>query len=208
MTNAFAGYETRIPSKVRILGPGSFFSGASSLEIEIGCGKGLFLTEHALAHPERFLIGIEASASCARLAEEKVLRRALRNAQVLAWPAEAILPFFVSRCASRFHIYFPDPWPKRRHARRRLWSEPFLRELERILQDEGRVYFATDHESYYDAILRLLEDASAGFRIEREAGHRFFEDAKTATAYEKKFAREGRQIRYLSLIKKASGGGP
>jgi tRNA (guanine-N7-)-methyltransferase len=201
MTQTFT-YPQETAETLEILSPQWFFKEARSLEIEIGSGKGLFLTETALANLEKYFVGIETAKTYARLSEERIVRKKLANVRILNWPAELILPFFKPETASRFHIYFPDPWPKKRHRKRRVWTNGFVTHLERILLPEGKVYFATDYLEYFDAVLSLLEEESSPFVLERREDFRFFEDAAQPTSYEKKFLIEGRPLRFASFVKK------
>ncbi|MDO8493804.1 MAG: hypothetical protein Q7S68_00505, partial [Deltaproteobacteria bacterium] len=101
---------------------------------------------------------------------------------------------------SRFHIYFPDPWPKRRHNPRRLLNEAFFAVLYRALQNSGSIELATDYADYYAAIQKTLRNAAIPWREVKESHSRLFEpDLKTN--YELKYEKEGRELFYLSLRK-------
>ncbi len=201
MISALTDLRTDLPKSAEVLSPRSFFSKADSLEVEIGCGKGLFLAEEGLKHPEKFYLGIEYAAAYAKLAEERANRKWLRNVRILNWSAEDLLPYFIPSAVRRFHIYFPDPWPKRRHLKRRIWSEEFTIQLARVLEPDGKVYFATDFLEYFETVLELLAVPASPFSLERRENYRFFEDAQQPTSYEKKFAVEGRPLRFASFIK-------
>jgi len=201
MISALMDRHSPVKGQAGILSPRSFFSKAETIEIEIGCGKGLFLTEEALKHPKKFYLGIEYAAAYARLAEERADRKKLANVRILNWAAEDLLPFFASASVKRFHIYFPDPWPKKKHLKRRLWTERFLTELERVLTPDGKVYFATDYLEYFETVTALIGSAQSPFRLEQAGDQRFFEDALQPTSYELKFRTEGRPLRFASFIK-------
>jgi len=196
-------FTTDVKSPFPVLGPEAFFSQATCLEIEIGCGKGRFLANHAAVYPARYFIGIEVAKSYAKLAEECLQKRKIANVRILTWSAELLLPFVQSSSVSRFHIYFPDPWPKRRHERRRLWTPEFLGEIRRILKQDGKVYFATDYVEYFERVLALVETNESPFTVERREDFRFFEDAPSPTSYENKYIREGRKLGFASFIRKA-----
>jgi tRNA (guanine-N7-)-methyltransferase len=194
-------YQTEIQSPPYILSPKTFFSRAKKIEIEIGCGKGRFLAETALQRPNDFYVGIESAHVYARYAEKRLIRRNIQNVRIVDWSAETLLPFLKSETVKRFHIYFPDPWPKKRHQKRRVWKEEFVEMLDRILIPNGKIYFATDHLDYFELVLDLLKKKESPFALEKKGNARFFKDAGEATSYEKKFMEEKRQIGYASFIK-------
>jgi len=197
-------YSLEVTGQRAFLTPRTFFKKAKKIEIEVGCGKGFFLAETASCNSSRYYLGIESAHSFARLAENRVRRRGIQNVRVVDWSAETLLPFFKKNTVDRFHIYFPDPWPKKRHSKRRLWKEDFLNELERLLIPKGKIYFATDHLEYFDLAIQLLRSTESPFVLERKENYRFFDGASAPTSYEKKFAKEGRSMRYASFIKKGA----
>ena len=185
-----------------ILSGQSFFKDANRLEIEIGCGKGLFLAEEAKVHLRNYYLGIESARTYARIAEERMCERKIQNVRILHWKVEEILPYFLPQSASRFHIYFPDPWPKKRHHKRRIWTQEFMDQMRRILTPEGKIYFGTDYLEYFDAVMETLDLSNSLFALERKEQYRFFEDAATPTSYERKFKVEGRPLRFASFVKR------
>lgn len=202
LSDASGAYEFGVGPIPRIFGPESFFQKAQTLEIEIGSGRGHFLKETALSNPKRFFLGIESAHAYAWRTEELLKRYGVSNARVIDWSAELFLPFLKDKIASRFHIYFPDPWPKKRHHKKRLWREEFLEEMARILRDDGKVYFATDHADYFHAIEEVLTSPRNPFRLDARENFRFFEDAQARTLYENRFLGQKKKIFYFSLIKK------
>ncbi|MBN1834880.1 MAG: methyltransferase domain-containing protein [Spirochaetales bacterium] len=132
-----------IPSVLAKRAPGQ------RLEIEIGCGNGHFLEEYCALHPSTLYIGIELKPSRCEKACRKIQRRALGNAYVVAGRAEEVLPLMPAGSVDRVHLYFPDPWPKSRHRRRRFLRMPNLDRLAGILAPGGLILFATDFFDYY-----------------------------------------------------------
>ena len=110
------------------------FGNAHPVEIVIGIGKGRFLIEAAQNHLQVNYIGIERAAKYLRLAQARSLRRDLKNIRLVRADAQDFIEFFVPvESVSAIHLYFPDPWPKKRHHKRRLFNKSFLTEVERVL---------------------------------------------------------------------------
>ena len=123
------------------------------LEIDIGCGKGTFLAWAASARPQHNFLGVERQLKRLRKVDKKVARLGLGNVRLLRVEASYFASKLVpSDSVSVYHIYFPDPWPKRRHHRRRLFSESFVSDLHRTLVRGGVVNIATDDEDYFRQI--------------------------------------------------------
>jgi tRNA (guanine-N7-)-methyltransferase len=133
------------------------FGRAAPLEIEVGSGKGLFLRSAAAARPDTDFLGIEVAAKYARFAAAALVKRGIANARVLAGDA---LPLFrdllPGNSLAAVHVYFPDPWWKKRHKKRRVMRESFLADVERTLVPGGTLHFWTDVEEYYRESLELL----------------------------------------------------
>jgi tRNA (guanine-N7-)-methyltransferase len=114
-------------------------------EMEIGCGVGSFLLPTAAAHPERNYFGIERAPTLAAVAEHAIARARLSNVRVLCADAQCVVASLIPAASVvAYHIYFPDPWWKRRHHRRRLFSRGFVAALARTLAPGGEVHLATD----------------------------------------------------------------
>ena len=195
-------YPTEIKSTQDLLSPVSFFKNSERLEVEIGSGQGYFLVETGLKYPDNCYVGLESAHTYANLAAKRAVRRGVQNVRFLDWSAETLLPFFKNESVYRFHIYFPDPWPKRRHLKRRLWKGTLVKEMARILESEGRVYFATDYLSYFDEVIQFIEKDKGPLEIDRVEDFRFFEEAEVMTTYERKFIQEGRPRGYASFKKR------
>lgn len=144
--------------------------GDGPLEIEIGFGRGMFLLERARAAPGARVVGIEIKTKWAHLVEQRRLREGLSNAVALAGDAREILSrsMDVSR-VSRFFVNFPDPWWKKRHAKRRVLSTELLADVHRLLIAGGELYVATDVEDRATAVVVELT-AHPGFALDGERG--------------------------------------
>ena len=168
------------------------FGNARPVELEIGVGKGAFLLARAAARPEINLLGIEYAKSYALYSADRVRRASLPNVRIVHCDAV----HFITVCLAdaslwRVHVYFPDPWPKRRHHRRRLIQPAFIEEISRVLRPGGQFIIVTDHQDYFRQIQCVLGNASgfANIRLPRAAS----EDAEIAgTNYERKYAAQGR----------------
>mgnify|MGYP002516188197 FL=1 len=126
---------------------------ARPLEIEVGCGKGKFLAARAAAHPECDFLGIERMLERVRLFAGKCRRARLTNARVLRLEALYTFHYLLpDHHARRVYVFFPDPWPKRKHHAHRLFGPLFLNALWKRLETGGRLEFATDHAEYFAAV--------------------------------------------------------
>lgn len=133
------------------------FGRVAPLEIEVGSGKGLFLASAAAAHPQRNYLGIEVVRKYARLAATRLARREFANAIVVHGDGLRLFhEMLPDRVAAAVHVYFPDPWWKKRHHKRRVMNEAFLRDVERTLQPGGSLHFWTDVQEYFQATLELI----------------------------------------------------
>ena len=177
------------------------FDNARPVEVEIGCGKGRFLINSAMTYPGINYIGIERALRYFRIMKERVVRRELDNVRLLRDDAEYFVERFIpDGSVSAYHIYFPDPWPKKRHRKRRLFNNRFLAEIERTLAVGGTLDFATDYDEYYEEILALLE-ASDRLCLLEEIPERVRELGRDLTNFETKYAAEGRAIHRGAYVK-------
>jgi tRNA (guanine-N7-)-methyltransferase len=135
----------------------TLFDPDKPLEVDVGCGFGRFLLARAAAHPEHQFLGIDRMQARIRKIDRKVMRAGMTHVRLLRLEAFYSLQFLLPpHCVRTFHIYFPDPWPKRRHHRRRLFSETFLDALWSRLEPGGTVQVATDHLDYFAEIRKRL----------------------------------------------------
>jgi len=136
------------------------FARSAPLEIEIGVGKGRFLKERAQAYPDHNFLGIEKSKKWLLRAKERLEKANVKNVHLLQCYAEGFLEQFVAdHAVNVYHILFPDPWPKRRHEKRRLFTKTFIDQIIRTLAPGGELHIATDHKEYF----RMITDAFIPF---------------------------------------------
>ncbi|MGI9427703.1 MAG: tRNA (guanosine(46)-N7)-methyltransferase TrmB [Bythopirellula sp.] len=139
--------------------PTQLFGQDAPLEIEVGSGKGLFLQTAAQNQPETNFLGIEVSLKYARFTAARLAKRQITNAISVHGDG---LKFFRERvpdhALAAVHVYFPDPWWKKRHRRRRVLNEGFLADAVRTLRPQGRLHFWTDVKEYFDATLEMIAE--------------------------------------------------
>lgn len=185
-----------------------FAQPARPTELEIGSGKGTFLIQHAVRHPDVNFVGLEYARAFWRHAADRARRHGLDNVRVVHFEAGAFVRHFVPAGSMRqVHVYFPDPWPKKRHNKRRLIQAGFLRELHRILEpardddpQAGCIRLATDHEDYFAWMLDHAEAVSDVFeRLAYAAPDSAGEGEAAGTNFERKYRREGRRVQAMIL---------
>jgi tRNA (guanine-N7-)-methyltransferase len=173
----------------------AFFGNDRPVELEVGSGKGLFLQNAALAAPDRNFFGIELSRKYARRAAERVVKHGLENIRV--WPGDArrfLHQLVPSTSLHAVHVYFPDPWWKARHKKRRVFAEPLLADIERTLVSGGRLWLATDVEEYFGVILELVATHPRFVRQDWPEPITATHDLDYLTNFERKYRLEGRPI--------------
>ncbi len=137
------------------------FGRSGTVHIEIGSGNGTFLLNQARANPGDNFLGIEWASRFYRTAVDRIGRWGLSNVRIIRTDAVSFIADFVpDESVDYFHIYFPDPWPKKRHHKRRLISNVNIDNLIRCLKPGGQLRIATDHADYFEQIKAVLADKS------------------------------------------------
>jgi tRNA (guanine-N7-)-methyltransferase len=133
------------------------FACEQPLEVEVGSGKGLFLQSAAIANPEHNFLGIEIATKYARFASARLAKHELHNAVMIHGDAQRLFgEFLPDNSLAAVHVYFPDPWWKKRHHKRRVMNEQFVPQIERTLACGGTLHFWTDVAERFDATLELI----------------------------------------------------
>ncbi len=176
------------------------------LELEIGSGKGTFLIQQAGQTPGVNYIGIEYAKSFWRYAADRCRRHGLENVRLVHTEAGLFVRNYVPHQALRqVHIYFPDPWPKKRHNKRRLVQEAFLRQVYRTLETDGCIRLATDHGDYYQWMLEHAQAAADLFDREPFSSPGSAGDGElVGTNFERKYRQENRPFYAMILRKRSS----
>ena len=171
------------------------FGNDHPIHIEVGMGKGQFIIEMAKRNPEVNYIGIEKYSSVLVRAVEKLEDFEQNNLRLIRMDAENIEEVFDKDEVDRIYLNFSDPWPKDRHAKRRLTSTRFLERYNNILTPEGRVMFKTDNKDLFDFSLEQVEEA--GWILENhtyDLHHSEYNEGNIMTEYEEKFSAKGNPI--------------
>ena len=174
----------------------SIFPRSAPLEVDLGCGNGSFLVALAKRNPERNFLGFERLFGRVRSATRKIAHENLRNARLLRIESTYAVAYLLpSNSVSVFYLLFPDPWPKRRHQRRRIVTEEFLETIHCALAANGSLVIATDEREYFEEI----QQRSGKMKkfVERPIG----DFVLPATTFEKHFLERGREIHRLVLRK-------
>jgi tRNA (guanine-N7-)-methyltransferase len=186
------------------LDPRSLFPTAAPVEMEVGSGKGLFLATASAARPDRNFLGVEISGGYARLCAGKLAAQRAANARIVhgdaTYLARSLLP---DACLAGIHVYFPDPWWKARHRKRRVLSDLFLTHAGRVLTCGGQMHIWTDVEEYFHEALA----AAAGtglFAQARDVGARPAEhDLDYRTHFERRTRLAGAPV-WRALLERSS----
>ena len=138
--------------------PLEVFDNERPLEIEVGSGKGLFLADASLAQPAHSFLGIEIARKYARFIASRLVRKNVNNAKIISGDANVFFAdFLADNQVTAVHIYFPDPWWKKRHHKRRIMNQDFLTRVTRVLKPGGSLHFWTDVEEYFRMSVALIE---------------------------------------------------
>jgi tRNA (guanine-N7-)-methyltransferase len=180
----------------------AFFGNEHPVELDIGCGRGLFLFTASTSHPEINYLGLELDYHEGRRAAQRLWKRSQPNARVLGGDARiALAKLIPPESLSAVHVYFPDPWWKRRHKRRRLFTDEFVGLATKALKPGGLFHSWTDVEDYF-GVIRALMDHHPAYQVlptpvETAPAH----DLDYRTSFERKKRQLGATI-YRGLWKK------
>ncbi|HJB91794.1 MAG TPA: tRNA (guanosine(46)-N7)-methyltransferase TrmB [Candidatus Eisenbergiella merdigallinarum] len=190
-----SGFVVHEPEEMRGRWKEAFGSDAP-LHVEIGMGKGRFLMDMARLHPEISYIGIEKYSSVLLRAIQKMQEDPLPNVKFIRMDAEEIEAVFGEGEVDRIYLNFSDPWPKDRHAKRRLESRQFLKRYDRILKKDGQIEFKTDNRELFAFALEELPEA--GWRAKAVTwdlhGDPAMNEGNVMTEYEERFSSLGNPI--------------
>jgi tRNA (guanine-N7-)-methyltransferase len=178
------------------------FGNDHPVEVEIGMGKGTFLTEQAKARPDTNFFGIEWANWFWRYASDRLRRNKCLNARTIRAEASFFLDEFVpDESVSVLHIYFPDPWPKARHHKRRLIQQSFMPKVQRILGAKGRLQIVTDHQGYWEENIEPVVRGSGLIVVDYTRPQSASEGEFVGTNFERKYQKEGRPFYAIAAVK-------
>ena len=172
-----------------------FFGNDQPVELDIGCGRGLFLFNAAVTTPHTNFVGLEIDYREGRRTATRLMKQNLPNARVIGGDCKTLLTEMIAPgSVAAAHVYFPDPWWKKRHHKRRLFNDEFTAMLARILRPEGLVHHWTDVADYFEMAQGLMDHHPDFTRcptpVEREA----HSDMDYHTSFERKKRKLGLPI--------------
>lgn len=174
------------------------FGREAPTDVEMGSGKGKFLNELASMRPDRNVLAVERSAKYQRLCCDRAARRGLANVRIIRTTGEDLLfRLLPEESVSTFFVLFPDPWPKKRHHKRRFFKAENVAAMARALVPGGRLLVKSDHDDYSAVIGEVLAGAPGLVAI--DSGPIFAE--LPMTGFEQKYIADGRTIRSFALEK-------
>ncbi len=189
-------YVIHEPEKMKGCWAREVFKNEGPLHIEIGMGKGKFIMELAEKNPDINYVGIEKYSSVLLRAIQKMEKNELKNLVFIRMDAEYITEVFDRDEIDRIYLNFSDPWPKDRHAKRRLMSGNFLDKYRDILKKDGVVEFKTDNRELFD--YALIEAPAAGWEILKKTydlhNDKEMMEGNIMTEYEERFSSMGNPI--------------
>jgi tRNA (guanine-N7-)-methyltransferase len=191
--------DYREPKQIDI---NSVFPDFKEFRLEIGCGKGAFVCGEAIKNPDIAYIAVEKITDVIIFAMEKADELELKNVMFMIADAKNLSVMFQEKTFSEIYINFCDPWPKKRHAKRRLTNSSFLVEFKKLLKDDGHIAFKTDNLDLFEYSIPEFENA--GFRLEnitRDYHKSEWFGCDTETEYEKNFSEKGVPINRLLAFK-------
>ncbi|HWP41148.1 MAG TPA: tRNA (guanosine(46)-N7)-methyltransferase TrmB [Tepidisphaeraceae bacterium] len=181
------------------------FGNPNPVEVEIGIGKGTFLLDQAKSRPDTNFLGIEYARWYWRYASDRLRRHGCHNARTVRAEAGYFISEFVPDASvSVLHIYFPDPWPKKRHHKRRLIQPPFMQQVVRILAPGGRLQVVTDHHQYFEQIEHVVQSTPGMQIIDYNRPGSAADGEFVGTNFERKYKREGRPFYALAAMKQCT----
>ena len=170
------------------------FVGSAPLHIEIGCGKGRFITQTALLNPSIRYIAIEKVSNVIVLAMEKAVNANIDNIRFMRGNFQILAESFPDKSVDRIYLNFSDPWPKKGYAKRRLTHGGFLEIYKRLLKDDGEICFKTDNRELFDFSLESFPEN--GFKLSEITFdlHNSGFEGNIMTEYEERFSQMGYPI--------------
>lgn len=184
-----------LPEEQHPLDPRTLFAVDQPIELEVGFGKGAFLVEAGPAYPQRNFLGIEIDRALALYVATRIAKRQMSNVKVASGDAGKLLAQHLpAQSLSAVHVYFPDPWWKKRHRKRRVFNETFALHAARVIRPGGMLYLATDVAEYFQVMLTVMAARPEFVPLHIDREEEVNDPNQPATNFEKKARREGRPV--------------
>lgn len=178
----------------------TLFPKPQPLYVELGSGKGQFLAKASVLHPDRNWLGVERVPAILLKAVRKAEEINPSNLRYLWIDVAELTEIFAEGELSRIYLHFSDPWPKKRHTKRRLTHPRFLEQYKQVLSQEGDLIFKTDNESFFDYSLeQFSENGWEVIELSRDLHNSPYRDGNITTEYEEKFSNQGMPIFYVRV---------
>jgi len=166
--------------------------------LEIGSGKGDFIIQMSEKYPDRLFLGIEKNVTCAGITLKKIVEKELKNVKFLFKDGAEVIRLLKDHSVNKIYLNFSDPWPKKRHSKRRLTSDSFLEEYKRILKPRGNLVFKTDDIDLFNYSIEMFNEA--GFKVINSTFDYDGSDVDDAiTEYQTKAVNKGLTIKRVIL---------
>ncbi|MDP7048653.1 MAG: tRNA (guanosine(46)-N7)-methyltransferase TrmB [Verrucomicrobiota bacterium] len=183
-----------ITSAVEPIDLAELFPLEQPLELELGCGDGSFTLQYALANPDRNIVALERLLGRITKLDRKGHRAGLKNLRLLRAEAAYVLEYLLPpELLDVIHVYFPDPWPKKRHHKNRLISKPFPPLVKRLLREGGIVYLRTDNVEYFEQMIEVFGGAEGFEPVETPEPMK-----QLVTDFEQEFNAQGIATQYAA----------
>ena len=168
--------------------------------LEIGSGKGQFLVDMAKKYPDKFFIGLERNVTCCGFTAKKLVEEEIQNAKLMFINADILMDKIADNSIEAIFLNFSDPWPKKRHHKRRLTADRFLANYYRVLKSGGRLIIKTDNVELFAFTLENLENSPFKL-VSKTDDYQDYDEFDSMTEYEQSFREEGTPIHRIVLEK-------
>ena len=169
-------------------------------QLEIGSGKGEFLVRMSSKFPKEQFLGIEKNVTCAGISVKKLVENEVNNVKFLHRDAQEVVKILKDKSVKNIFLNFSDPWPKKRHYKRRLTSVKFLNEYRRILKDDGKIIFKTDNTDLFGYSIEMFSENNFNI-VKIDDNYDGLDVFDAQTEYEEFFRNEGTPIHRLIVSK-------